>query len=272
MSPASRFMARPAHAAPSASRRRRRPGSSRVRRSAPICGAFALYLRFTHAISFERLSHLFCDLLGIDISEGALVNICDDSRPAFARQASLIRSKLLAGTILASDETTMWVGKKNWSAWVFHHTDSACFVIHPNRSRATVEGFLGNRRPDFWISDRLASQMGWATKDHQVCLAHLIREASTPSMPATPPSRPTCASCSQRACAAAGRRAQLADATLRSYAKLDVALDNLMRTTRPMRPAKSFSTPSRAADGALQAIRLTLIGTSLPDPATRLSG
>lgn len=101
----------------------------------------------------------------------------DDSRAAFARQASLIRARLLAGTILASDETSMRVGKQNWWAWVFHHADSACFVIHPNRSRAVVEGFLGNDRPDFWVSDRLASQMGWAKKDHQVCLAHLIREA-----------------------------------------------------------------------------------------------
>jgi len=26
-------------------------------------------------------------------------------------------------------------------------------------------------------SDRLGSQMGWAKRDHQFCLAHLIRDA-----------------------------------------------------------------------------------------------
>jgi hypothetical protein len=85
-------------AAPSGSRGCRRgklePGSP----FGPNLRAFALYLRFTHAISFERLSHLFSDLVGLDISEGALVNLLDDSREAFARQASLIRAKLLAGT------------------------------------------------------------------------------------------------------------------------------------------------------------------------------
>ena len=299
----------------------------------PNLRAFALYLRFTQAISFERLSHLFSDLLGVDISEGALVNMFDDSRPAFAQQASLIRAKLLAGTILASDETTMRVGKQNWWAWVFHHADSACFVIHPNRSRAVVEGFLGNWRPDFWVSDRLASQMGWAMKDHQVCLAHLIREANYAIDAGDSAFAPGLRKLLQRACAIAGRRAQLADATLRSYAyKLDRALDNLMRTApthaagkklqhaikscrrylfvffadraipptnngseQALRPCVIFrkvtncfrsqwganlyadirsviETARRRNIGPFQAIRLTLIGTPLPDPATPLSG
>jgi transposase len=77
----------------------------------PNLRAFVLYLRFTQAISFERLARLCSDLLGLAISEGALVNMLDDSRLAFAAQASLIRNKLLAGTILASDETSVRVGK-----------------------------------------------------------------------------------------------------------------------------------------------------------------
>ena len=39
-----------------------------------------------------------------------------------------------------------------------------------------VEGFLGEWRPDFWISDCYGGQMGWAKREHQVCLAHLIRD------------------------------------------------------------------------------------------------
>jgi transposase len=39
-----------------------------------------------------------------------------------------------------------------------------------------VEEFLGDARSDFWVSDRLGSQMGRTTKDHQVCLAHLLRD------------------------------------------------------------------------------------------------
>ena len=58
----------------------------------------------------NRLARLMFDLLGLAISEGALVNILADSRPAFARQASLIRARLLAGSVLQSDETSVRVG------------------------------------------------------------------------------------------------------------------------------------------------------------------
>ena len=39
-----------------------------------------------------------------------------------------------------------------------------CFSIRPNRGKDVVEAFLGEHRPDFWVSDRLAAQMGWAQK------------------------------------------------------------------------------------------------------------
>ncbi len=111
------------------------------------------------------------DLLGLEISEGALVNILSASR-----KPSLIKARLMAGTALASDETGMRVGKANWWLWVFHHRDSAVFVADKHRSKAVVETFLGGWRPDYWISDRYGGQMGWAKREHQVCLAHLIRD------------------------------------------------------------------------------------------------
>src|SRR6266851_655109 len=198
----------------------------------PNLRAFAIYLRFTQAISFERLSRLFSDLLGLEISEGALVNMLDDSKQAFARAASLIRARLLAGTILQSDETSVRVGKRTWWTWVFHHAEDACFVIHPNRSRAVVEQFLGEHRPDFWVSDRLAAQMNWAKKDHQVCLAHLIRDAQYAIDAGDTAFAPGLRKLLSRACKIAGRRHQLADATLRAYAyKLDAELDVLLRIT-----------------------------------------
>jgi transposase len=196
----------------------------------PNLRAFVLYLRFTQAISFERLARLCSDLLGLAISEGALVNMLDDSRLAFAAQASLIRNKLLAGTILQSDETSVRVGKKTWWTWVFHHADSACFVIHPHRSRAVVEEFLGQYRPDFWVSDRLASQMGWARIEHQVCLAHLLRDVQYAIDAGDAAFAPGVHALLKDACAIARRREHLADATLRGHArKLDARLDALLK-------------------------------------------
>jgi len=198
----------------------------------PNLKALVVYLHYHQAIPFARLARMMSDLLGLDISEGALVNILNRSRKAFASQASLIRAKLLSSTILQSDETSVRVGKETWWNWVFHHGDSAAFVIEQSRGKTVVEEFLGEHRPDVWVSDRLAAQMGWATKEHQVCLAHLIRDAQYAIDAGDGIFAPGLQSLLQEACAIGRRRQQLANATLRSYArKLDDKLDALLSLT-----------------------------------------
>jgi len=147
--------------------------------------AFAIYLRTSHAISLERLARLMSDILGLEISEGALVNILDNSRQAFSEQVKLIRAKLLCGSILQSDETGMRVGKKTWWAWVFHHDRECCFVIRPSRGKDVVEEFLGGHRPDFWVSDRLAARWAGLPKSIRSVSPICCATCSTPSMPAT---------------------------------------------------------------------------------------
>jgi transposase len=196
----------------------------------PNLRAFIIYLRAAHAISFERLSRLVFDLFGLSISEGALVNILDDSSRAFADALAAIRKRLLSGTTLESDETSVRVGKETWWTWVFHHADSAAFVIAPSRGKDVVEEFLGEHRPQFWVSDRLAAQMGWATKEHQVCLAHLIRDAQFAIDEGDNAFAPKLQELLRRACRIGRRRAQLADATLRSHGyKLEQHLGRLLR-------------------------------------------
>ncbi len=196
----------------------------------PNLRALVIYLRSVQAIPLARLSDVLKDLFGLDISEGALVNILGDSREPFAAQTSLIKARLLAGTALASDETGMRVGKANWWLWVFHHGDSAVFVADAHRSKAVVQAFLGEWRPDYWISDRLASQMGWAKREHQVCLAHLIRDVQYAIDAGDAVFAPGMKGLLKRACAIGRRRDALAESTLKTYeADLNRRLDRLMR-------------------------------------------
>jgi hypothetical protein len=46
----------------------------------------------------------------------------------------------MSGTILQSDETGLRVGKRNWWLWVFHHDDSAVFVVEPSQFRHRQPG------------------------------------------------------------------------------------------------------------------------------------
>jgi transposase len=207
----------------------------------PNLRAFVLYLRYSQAISFERLRQLLSDLLGLPISEGALNNMLDASRQAFAWQASLIRQHLLAGAALQSDETSMRVGKRTWWNWVFHHADSACFVIRPSRASAVVAEFLGAVRPDYWVSDRYGAQMGWAAREHQFCLAHLLRDVQYAVDAGDGAFAPGLKRLLQQATGIGQRRDSLTDGTLRAYAaKLDRKLDALLRILPGNRPGEKL--------------------------------
>ncbi len=192
--------------------------------------AFVLYLRFAQAIPFERLARLMSDLLGLEISEGALANVLQVCGDAFARQTSMIRDRLLSGTILQSDETSARVGKATWWTWVFHNGDSAYFRIRPSRGKAVVEEFLGEVRPAFWVSDRFGAQMGWARTGHQACLAHLLRDVQYAIDAGDAAFAPAIKDLLKQAVAIGRRRDRLKDSTLATYAaKLEATLDRLLR-------------------------------------------
>jgi len=115
----------------------------------PNLRALVVYLRFTQGISFERLAKLLSDILGLEISEGALVNMLEAARDAFATQTPLSAARLLCATAMESDGTGLRVGKRNWWLWVFHHKHNAVFVVEPSRGKAVPMAFLGQHRPDF---------------------------------------------------------------------------------------------------------------------------
>ena len=194
----------------------------------PNLRAFVIYLRFMHAISFERLARLMSDLFGLTISEGALVNMLADSRPAFARQKNLIRARLLAGSVLQSDETSVRVGKKNWWNWVFHHGEDCCFVIRNSRGKDMVADSSATSVPPCGSPTTTARGSARAKTDHQVCLAHLIRDAQYAIDAGDIAFAPGLQDLLQRACKigrrSAARRRHPAGLPLRLNAKLDALL------------------------------------------------
>ncbi len=127
----------------------------------------------------------------------------------------------------------MRVGKKTWWMWVFHHGKDCCFVTEPSRGKDVAAAFLGDHRPDYWVSDRLAAQMGWAKKEHQICLAHLLRDAQYAIDAGDDRFAPGIAALIGRACAIARRREELSDAALRRH---EAGLDRQLNAVLAIEP------------------------------------
>src|SRR5712671_4601854 len=93
----------------------------------------------------------------------------------------------------------------------------------------------------------IGAQMGWAKRDHQFCLAHLIRDAKYAIDAGDTTFAPRFHELLQRACGIAGRRPNLADSTLRNYArKLDADLDALLRIKPSHAEGKKFQATIKA--------------------------
>jgi transposase len=191
--------------------------------------SLAIGLRYSHAISYERLAGLFEEVFGLPISEGALGNLFERSRTAFADQVANIKGKLLASTVICSDETTMRVKKRTWWQWTFQNAQACIHLIRPSRGKDVPNEFLGDVRPDVWVSDRLGSQRGWG-KEWQVCLSHQLRDVQYAIDAGDSVFAPVIKRVLLRAIVIGHRRDRLADSTLKQYrANLDRRLDAALK-------------------------------------------
>jgi len=69
--------------------------------------ALAMYLRFVHAISYQRLSRLLLELFGLAISEGALDAAFRRGKLHFDADVAAILARLRCARVVCSDETSV---------------------------------------------------------------------------------------------------------------------------------------------------------------------
>ena len=137
--------------------------------------ALALYLRFTHAISYRRLVQLFLHLYALQISEGALDAMLQRAKPCFDSEVTAILARLRRSRIVGSDETTVRIdGRTHWN-WVFQNDQVVIHVVRNSRAASVVTETMAGHRPSIWVSDLYGAQQGHADL-WQICLAHQLRD------------------------------------------------------------------------------------------------
>lgn len=176
----------------------------------------AIYFRYQHAIGYRRLSTLFHDLSGVDISEGALSNMFQRAKPLFDDQVAAILARIRRSRIVCSDETGARMRGKNHWEWVFQNDQVCLHVIRNSRARAVVEEVMGGHRPEIWVSDLLGSQQGNSHR-WQVCLAHQLRDCQYAMDAGDTVFAPRMKQLFLRACAIGRRRDDLKENTLKRY-------------------------------------------------------
>jgi len=137
--------------------------------------ALAIYLRFTHAISYRRLSRLMAELFSLAISEGALDAAFRRAMPCFDAEVGAILARLRRARVVCSDETSVRVAGKTCWDWVFQNAEVVIHVIRNSRGAGVVGEVMDGHRPAIWVSDLYSAQQGHGA-DWQICLAHQLRD------------------------------------------------------------------------------------------------
>ncbi len=202
----------------------------------PNLRAFVDVSAFRPGIPFERLARLMSDLLGLEISEGALANMLEasrrrlrapdepDPRPAVVRHHPAIRRDQRCGSARRT-------GGRGSS------TMATAPASSPSRAaaRRVVGEFLGACGPISGCRTGFGAQMGWAPTDHQACLAHLLRDVQYAIDAGDVSFAPGLRHLLGRACRI-GRDGTTRRATLRTdSARLDAPPRRLMRARRRTR-------------------------------------
>jgi transposase len=179
--------------------------------------SLATYLRYTHAISYERLSALFTQVYGVSISEGALANLFQRVNMRLDDRVAEILTRLRSSRLICSDETGARVnGRTQWE-WVFQNAEVCVHVIRPSRGHGVIREILGDHRPTMWVSDLYSAQRHHPAEDWQVCLAHQLRDCQFALEAGDTVFAPRMKAVLLRAFAIHKRRDTLADSTLYQY-------------------------------------------------------
>ena len=140
--------------------------------------ALVSYLNVVQCIPFKRIAELISDLCGQRISEGTVQNILKGNSAKSDKAYDEIRKRIECAPVVGADETGAAVGKLLHWNWIFQ-TDALTYVYQlKSRGQEAVDSKFPNGLPhSTLVTDRKQTYFKMNVKDHQVCLAHLLRNA-----------------------------------------------------------------------------------------------
>ena len=138
--------------------------------------SLATYYRYTHAISYERLSRVFDEVYNFAISEGGLANLFQKVKNRMDGRVEEILTRLRSSRLVCSDETGARVKGHNEWEWVFQNDDVCVHVIRPSRGQQVIHEVMNGHKPQVWVSDLYGAQRNNPAYQWQVCLSHQLRD------------------------------------------------------------------------------------------------
>ena len=135
------------------------------------------YLFARQYVPFNRIRELLNDTFGLPISEGGIHELLNRLSQKATPAYNIIKEKIASSKVVGTDETGCKInGVKSW-IWTWQNESATFITPSLNRGFATIQSNFEFGFPNaVLVHDCWKSHFQVHAQNHQICIAHLLRE------------------------------------------------------------------------------------------------
>ena len=154
----------------------RRRHSNAVVYDASVKG-FVVYLSTVQFLPYNRIASFFKEVSGLEISQGSMVNWINEAKGAAAPAIEKIKEYIMQSAVVGFDESGCYCNKRLDWAWIAQIVYFTLVFHGKSRKGQELEDRFGDSLERMTaVIDRHSAYFALHFLNHQVCLAHLLRE------------------------------------------------------------------------------------------------
>jgi transposase/regulator of replication initiation timing len=158
-----------------------RPTSGHRRSNAVVYDAtvksLVVYLSVVQFLPYGRIASFFKEVFNLEVSQGSMVKWVQEAKKSAAPAIEKIMEYIKASTIVGFDESGCYCNKRLDWAWIAQTVYFTILFRASGRSSKELESRFGDSLERMIaVTDRHSAYFALHFLNHQVCLAHLLRE------------------------------------------------------------------------------------------------
>ena len=154
----------------------RRRGSNAVVYDASV-KSLVVYLSVVMFLPYGRIGNFLKEVFGLEISQGSFVNWVNEARKNAAPAIEKIKECIMKSAVVGFDESGLYCNKRLDWTWIAQTVYFTLLFHGSGRSHKELEGRFGNSLERMTaVTDRHSAYFTLNFLNHQVCVAHLLRE------------------------------------------------------------------------------------------------
>ncbi len=154
----------------------RKRGSNAVVYDATV-KSLVVYLSVVMFLPYGRIGNFFKEVFGLAISQGSFVNWINEAKKNAAPAIEKIKECIMKSAVVGFDESGLYCNKELDWAWIAQTVYFTLLFHGSGRSHKELESRFGSSLERMTaVTDRHSAYFTLNFLNHQVCIAHLLRE------------------------------------------------------------------------------------------------